>query len=158
MLCASDMHAGAVCTIKHGNFLYSNVSFQLHLSGIDRLDEGVEFSIRMNSDGVWIPITLTTLKNISIVYSEDDDVEIREYHVKPIILHCPIGIIYHSVQMCDFGFQVNFIQFRWLQTHQINASDAVNNAWTLDNVHMSVYDGNDSVALLQDSFNEPDLK
>ena len=85
----------------------------------------------------------------------EDDVEIREYHVKPITF---TNIVYHSVQVCDFGFPVNSTQFRWLQTSQISASANVKDAWTLDNVHISVYDGCTSVDLLQDSFNEPELK
>ena len=68
------------------------------------------------------------------------------------------NIVYHSVQVCDFGFPVNSTQFRWLQTSRISNYKKVKDAWTLDNVHISVYDGNTSVDLLQDSFNEPELK
>ena len=122
----------------------------------------------MNSEGVWIPITLTTLEKNSAKPStvpighreNENDVEIRGYHVKPFILDSNIGmsVLDHSVQVCDFGFPVNSTQFRWLQTSQIGANAKVKDAWTLDNVHISVYDGNISVPLLQDSFNEPELK
>ena len=81
--------------------------------------------------------------------------EIREYHVKLITF---TNIVYHSVQVCGFGFPVNSTQFRWLQTSQIGRFPIVKDAWTLDNVHISVYDGSTSVDLLQDSFNEPELK
>ena len=81
--------------------------------------------------------------------------EIREYHVKPITF---TSIVYHTVQVCDFGFPVNSTQFRWLQTSQISNNPVVKDAWTLDNVHISVYDECTSVDLLQDSFNEPELK
>ena len=85
----------------------------------------------------------------------EDYVEIREYHVKRITF---TDIVYHSVQVCDFGFPVNSTQFRWLQTSQIVKNPVVKDAWTLDNVHISVYDGSTSVDSLQDSFNEPELK
>ena len=83
--------------------------------------------------------------------------EIREYHVKRITF---TNIVYHSVKVlvCGFGFPVNSTQFRWLQTSEIANNPAVRDAWTLDNVHISVYDGSTSVDLLQDSFNEPELK
>ena len=84
-----------------------------------------------------------------------DDVEIREYHVKRITF---TNIVYHSVQVCDFGIPVNSTQFRWLQTSQLSKRPGMKDAWTLDNVHISVYDGCTSVDLLQDSFNEPELK
>ena len=159
MICIPALHE---CTVKFFS-LYSNITFQLHLSTgcnrIDRFDEGVEFSIRMNSERDWMPITLTTLKMTTLIgyHENEDDVEIRECHVKPIILDCPKGI-YHSVQVCDFGFPVYSTQFRWLQTSIISNESKVKDAWTLDNVHISVYDGNNLVDLLQDSFNEPELK
>ena len=159
------MDPGSTSIQITGFFLYSNVTFELAKGTCDTIDiirEGVEFSIRMNSEGVWIPITFITPEKIAlrsqipIVYCvNEDDVEIREYHVKRITF---TNIVYHSVQMCDFSFPMNSTQFRWLQTSQIPNMHKVRDAWTLDNVHISVYDGSTSVDLLQDSFNEPELK
>ena len=122
-------------------------------------DEGVEFSIRINSERVWIPITFITRDEINlnsqIPIANEDYVEIREYHVKHITF---TNIVYHSVQVCDFSFPVNSTQFRWLQTSRISKNPVLKDTWTLDNVHISVDDGSTSVDLLQDSFNEPELK
>lgn len=130
----------------------------------------MEFSIQLNSEGVWVPITLAIrggktnwLDGIIIGYRENeddvDDVVIREYHVEPDLVQCQREyFLYYSVQVCDFAFPLNSTQFRWLQTSKISETSKVKDAWTLDNVHISFYDGNVSVDLLQDSFNDPELK
>ena len=141
---------------------YRNIAFQLNLEtscdSIDTFSEGVEFSIQINSTGAWIPIILAS-KNVTkkdrfaIGERIDEDiVVIRGFQVESNLAS------YYSVQVCDFAVPVNSIQFRWLQTSRIGNSSTVNDAWVLDNVHVSHHNNNVSVTLLQDSFDDPELK
>ena len=145
-----------------------NITFQLNLENdscdsIDFFDEGVEFSIQINSKGAWIPIILAS-KNVTKKdrfaigeHIDEYNVVIRGFGVESKLA---INKSYYSVQVCDFTVPVNSIQFRWLQTSRIgNSSTAkVNDPWALDNVHVSHHNNNVSVTLLQDLFDDPDLK
>ena len=128
---------------------------------IDFFDEGVEFSIRINSTGAWIPIILAsknvTKKDRFAIGERIDEynVVIRGFRVESKLAS---NRSYYSVQVCDFTVPVNSIQFRWLQTSRIGNSSTVNDAWVLDNVHVSHHHNNVSVTLLQDLFDDPELK
>ena len=148
-------------------FFYSDINFQLNLSpgscdSIDTFNEGVEFSIQMNSKGVWIPITLVIRSDLSnrsnedsIGYHENQNVVIRDYHVQT-----NLAIGSYSVQVCNFADSVNDVKFRWLQTSFVGTSGSSNlkDLWSLDNVEI-VYNSNGiSISLLQDSFDDFELK
>ena len=116
----------------------------------------MEFSIQMNSEGVWIPITSSQVSTLIGSRENDENVEdvvIRGYHVEPN-LASPGSI---SVQVCDFTHQVNSIQFRWLQTSIINDQNRLTDIWTLEAVNISYHDINSNTLLL-DQFDESELK
>ena len=168
-----------MCWVNYYNYyeetlyFHSNITFQNILSplneescdSIDRFDEGVEFSIRMNSEGLWIPITLAIRSDkignhasILIGSRENDenveDVVIREYHVEPD-LSSPGSIYEYSVQVCDFTRTINSIQFRWLQT---SSKHKLKDIWTLEAVNISYHDISSNILLLLDQFDESELK
>ena len=132
---------------------------------IDTFNEGIEFSIQMNSKGVWIPITLVIRSDLSnrdngdsIGYRENqedlDNVVIRDYYVET-----DLAIGSYSVQVCNFADSVNDVKFRWLQTSFVGTSGSnLKDVWSLDNVEI-VYNSNGiSISLLQDSFEDFELK
>ena len=128
---------------------------------IDSLDEGVELSLRLGSNSTWIPITLIAIHNdttrfdsISIgkLVVNESSLCIREYSVTPFN---------GTVNICGFNLTVeNFIQFRWLQTSMLNNENMNNtkDVWSLDDVDISYHKGNNTVTLLNDSFDNPELK
>ena len=124
---------------------HSNVTFQLLFrSGtdpIDSLDEGVEFSIQFGSERGWIPITFAILsgntnRNNDIPIGTEDtegNVLIRGYLPEQNELIRGVNTR-HSVTVCDYEDSVDSVQFHWLQTSRILTNSPVRDAWTLDNV------------------------
>ena len=138
---------------------HSNVTFQLLFpSGtdlIDRLDEGVEFSVQFGSERGWIPITLAILsgrtgRNNVISIGTDDtegNVLIRGY--LPELKVASLGDnTLHSVTVCDFEDSVNSVQFRWLQTYCSTHFPTTVDPWTLDNVLITYQDENNEYFVL----------
>ena len=144
----------------------------------------MEFAIQINSNGEWIPITLvirsdeTDSENVGDnlfligqhIATNDtvDDVLIREYLVKPVTANVLAdvngrSIFTYSVQLCDFlAPSVDSVQFRWLQTSRINIDGELRDVWSLEYVYIIYHhhhqDDNNNVVLLEDTFDDPELK
>ena len=125
----------------------------------------------MNSEGVWIPITLVIVNTnqnngINVIGEAIEDINgdgvadvvIRLYKVESKLVDSTVD---YSVQLCGFAMVVNSVQFRWLQTSTIvpqGSTPLVRDTWALDNIRISYHEDNSSVVLLQDSFDEFELK
>ena len=140
---------------------HSNVTFQLlfpsETNTIDRLDEGVEFSVQFGSERGWIPITLAILSGgtirayLILIGTEDTEgnVLIRGYLPEQNELIRGVNT-QHSVTVCDFEDSVDSVQFRWLQTGRIITNLPVKDAWTLDNVLITYQDEDNEYFVLFD--------
>ena len=140
---------------------HSNVNFQLlfpsNENQIDRLDEGVEFSVQFGSESGWIPITLATLRyrtgriNEILIGTTDTEgnVLIRGYLPELKVASRGDNTL-HSVTVCDFEDSVDSVQFRWLQTCTILTDTPVKDAWTLDNVLITYQNGKNEAFVLLD--------
>ena len=133
--------------------------------GIDFLDEGVDFSLRLGSEGDWIPINFllrfggngvyrNSLSGISL-NTPSSPWSVREY-LSDLEFVTSGSNYQYSVKICDFDFPM---EFRWLQTSSFEtSSNSVKDMWSLDDVDITYQADNMSVCLLHDSFDGPQLK
>ena len=146
--------------------LHSNITFQLvypnrtetnRTETIDKLDEGVEFSLQFGSERGWIPITFVILSDkrsksdfipIGTYNTGESSVLIRGYssELKEI---SPNENAQHSVTVCDFEDSEYSVQFRWLQTCRC-IQMGVRDAWNLENVLITYQDRENGTFVLFD--------
>lgn len=145
------------------------MGFQLYLPSecntINEFHEGVEFSVRLGTEGAWIPIVLNirsnfVLESTRITIGNVEGLTIRGYPVttREIPVNGARGIPY-SVQICDFDEQFTSVQFRWLQTSGFNSDPRPKDVWAIDDIRVS-YEPQmgDTMELLRDSFDGDVLK
>lgn len=149
-----------------------NVSFQLIFltnscaNSINDFNEGVEFSIRLNTIGDWIPLDLVYRQisnpNNEIYIGERDNLTLRGYQVdvEQIMKNATLVII--NISVCDFPTSLEFVQFRWLQTSRLkgkNVNMDSRDVWSLDDVHICYEDvEGEGTVLLDDTFDGMQLE
>ena len=137
----------------------------------------MEFSLKLGSQRDWIPISIFTLsaenlsqgrKNsisvgnftdfVSVAnFTDGDGIHIRGYRANLEVEAFEIRANYF-VKVCDFNASEEFVQFRWMQTVVTKNMDHLQDMWSLDNVHITYEYEFVSIDLLQDSFDDPQLK
>lgn len=130
-----------------------------------QFDEAVEFSIRLNATGVWIPIGLVFPQRSRvgvppIGVGDTNTILIRGYAVNDQRrISTGSQAIVYSVIVCDFDQQVNVVEFRWLQSGRVDDSGQLRDIWSIDDV-LVTYELREGVGidLLQDSFDNTELK
>ncbi len=141
---------------------FSKISFQLFLScedRIDNLDEGIEFSVRLQGlSEEWIPVRLIYRGGNSdarITIGSRNPFNIRGYDVKKT----NIGNSWRKIEvkLCDIE-GANSIQFRWLQTTVFYAK-IVRDVWVLDDIVVTdVARDNNMSSVMCDNFQGRELK
>ena len=107
---------------------------------MDDYNEGVEFSIRLSSmPDIWFPIKFvyfnTEQANSDISIGNSSDLRIRGYSVQQVDASNG-GLPSQTevrVQVCGFS-STDLVQFRWLQTAQLNSVAQPDDVWILDDV------------------------
>ena len=148
----------------------SEVTYDLDLSlfindgsgcgGINSIQEGIEFSIRNNTDdGPWIPLHLNAiLKNKNTPTS----VVIRGYQVSASIISFQSAFNEGescqstTISICGSLLQTNAIQFRWMGTADFDATQegflARNDGWALTRVSVVLVRENETTNIIDEEF------
>ena len=135
---------------------------------IDAFNEGVEFSIRFDTEITWIPIVLLVPSRPghqmpSLNYIGDlENLHLRDYAVTLQAISDEGQDPPYSVQLCEFDERIASFQLRWLQTtfftiDSPNDLPQIRDIWVIDDVEIS-YEGNSRIELLSDSFDGSELK
>ena len=128
--------------------------------GIDGIRKGIEFSIRNNTDGPWIPLHLDAIA----LESEETptSVVIRGYQVSASIISFQSafneGQSHQStiISICGSLLQTNEIQFRWIGTADfddtLNGFFARNDGWALTRVSAVLVRENERTNIIEEEF------
>lgn len=134
-------------------------------NSINEFNEGVEFSIRLNTIGDWIPLDLVYRRisknpNDEIYIGERDNLTLRGYQVDvEQIMKNATSV---NISVCNFPTSLEFVQFRWLQTTRLkgkNVNRDSRDVWSLDDVHIWYEDEEgEGTVLLDDTFDGMQLE
>lgn len=141
----------------------------LNCDSPDKFDEGVEFAIRWDGRGNWVP--LGYYHNSNNIQNRPDDIFIGSisHILETPTIHfrgydVPISKFSDRItvrlEICDStNLKHNMIQFRWLQTTRFSSTKVVPvDVWTLDNVTVEFDNGSNKQVVLSETFDLGTLK
>lgn len=155
----------AISSYSSRNIRFQVIARRESCSTIDVFDEGVEVGLRLDSEGVWIPLAVIFKDfgrdGVPFTFGDMVDLVIRDYPVDPpnrMMLDEFVPAVNISLGLCGFEREPEFVQLRWLQTAGYAARGRFQKLWGLDDLQISYVHGNSEVILLSDSFDDQQLK
>ncbi len=142
--------------VRNFTALHRELSYVLDLTpdGCDKIDakksEGIEVSLgNWNGDGNWIPLAYHDRFS-----TNDHTIRIRDYDV-PYYYHS--GVQSFKISVCGDDYLRDGLQIRWLQQVILN-TDKKRDVVTLNNVSISLIVNETSISLLEDEFDQGNLR
>ena len=133
--------------------IFRSIRFQLYLfqngrpcNRLDKLDEGVEFSVKTGESDHWIPLVFYSTSEkrdkrtrfpVSVGTENNSMLSLRGYSVPIELINSSTTQDIRMVRVCGNNFFKRGVQFRWLQTVRVKTT--MRDVWSLDNVTVAVH-------------------
>ncbi len=115
--------------------------------------EGIEVSLgNWDRDGDWIPLVY---HNNIILPTNDLPLQVRNYDVP---YYTCSGVQSFRISVCGDDYLRDGLQIRWLQQVTFSTTDKKRDVMTLDNVSISLIVNETSISLLEDGFDQGNLR